>query len=280
MTRRQRPAVIDGERTLNERVRDFWESEPNGTAPSVAPRPGSDRRAWFDAIEARRYELEPFIHAAAQFPRYRGKAVLEVGVGVGTDHLQWARAGALCHGVDITAAAVALTAEHLDLYGFQSDLRVIDAETLPFPDETFDVVYSWGVIHHAEQPGRIVEEIYRVLVPGGSFIGMVYARHSMVALKLWIKHGLLKLRPQRTFAELIWEHMESVGTKAYTPGEARSLFHRFDDLQVDQIATPYDRSRLPGFLARLVPGWFGWFLVVHATKASAPTGTSSRTPGA
>jgi 2-polyprenyl-3-methyl-5-hydroxy-6-metoxy-1,4-benzoquinol methylase len=72
----------------------------------------------------------------------------EVGVGAGTDHLQWARAGALCHGVDLTDAAIETTRARLAHYGFTSELRRVDAETLPFPDDTFDVVWSWGVIHH------------------------------------------------------------------------------------------------------------------------------------
>lgn len=250
---------------LNQRVREYWESEPNGTAPSVAPLEG-DRSSWFKAIEARRYELEPFIRAAAQFERYSGKRLLEIGVGVGTDHLQWARAGAICHGVDITDAAVALTKEHLGLHGFQSDLRVSDAETLPFPDESFDIVYSWGVIHHAESPARIVDEVFRVLRPGGVFVGMVYARHSVVALKLWIRHGLLKLRPLRSLRDVIWHHMESLGTKAYTRSEVESLFGRFRLVRLEQVATPYDRTRIPRFLAPLVPARFGWFMVIHATR--------------
>ncbi len=280
MTARRRPATVDVEGQLNERVRQYWESEPNGTGPSVAPGRGADRRAWFEAIEARRYELEPFIHAAARFSQYRGKMLLEVGVGVGTDHLQWARAGAVCHGVDLTDAAVGLTAEHLGLYGFRSDLRTADAETLPYPDESFDVVYSWGVIHHSERPERMVEEIFRVLRAGGTFIGMVYARHSLVALKLWIKYGLLGLRPMTTFAGVIWEHMESVGTKAYTQKEVMSLFRNFSDVRVEQIVTPYDRSRFPGFLAHRVPARFGWFIVIHATRSSAVARTGEPIPRA
>ena len=252
--------------SLNEAVRRYWEAEPNGTGQFVAPQSGVDRVAWFEAIEARRYGLEPFIHSAAQFTRFRGKELLEIGVGAGTDHLQWARAGAFCHGVDITEAGVALTREHLALYGFGSALQVINAETLPYPDSTFDAVYSWGVIHHSEHPEVMVDEIHRVLRPGGVFIGMMYARHSLVALKLWVRHGLFRLRPFKSLRDVIWNHMESVGTKAYTRRELQSMFAAYDDVTLEQVATPYDRARLPGWLRGRVPDRLGWFIVIHATR--------------
>jgi 2-polyprenyl-3-methyl-5-hydroxy-6-metoxy-1,4-benzoquinol methylase len=84
-----------------------------------------------------------------------------------------ASAGELCHGVDLTGAAIETTCAHLAAYGLSSDLRRIDAETLPFPDVSFDVVYSWGVIHHAERSERIIVEIRRFLRPGGVFLGMM-----------------------------------------------------------------------------------------------------------
>src|SRR5205085_1465488 len=82
-----------------------------------------------------------------------------------SDHLQWARAGCLCHGVDLTDAAIETTRAHLALHGLSSDLRRVDAETLPFDDASFDIVWSWGVIHHSEHPERIIAEIRRVLRP-------------------------------------------------------------------------------------------------------------------
>src|SRR5688572_26194570 len=135
---------------LNDEVRDFWERQPCGTDPRLVGALQPLTREWFEAVERYRYDVEPMIHAVAQFTRHHGKRVLEVGVGAGTDHLQWARAGALLTGVDLTDAAIETTRARLAAYGFSSDLRRVDAETLPFPDDSYDVVYSWGVIHHSE----------------------------------------------------------------------------------------------------------------------------------
>ncbi|GAC1341923.1 MAG: hypothetical protein NVS2B9_14050 [Myxococcales bacterium] len=191
--------------------------------------------------------------------------MLEIGVGAGVDHVQWAKAGAVCHGVDLTEAAIEATRTNLALHNLQSDLKRVDAESLPFPDASFDIVYSWGVIHHSEHPERIVDEIYRVLRPGGKFIGMLYQRHSLVTYKLWVRNALLKGRPGRSLADVLAGHMESVGTKAYQPDELRSMFARFDTTSVRAIATVYDRKWL-GPLARFVPDFLGWNLAVEAVK--------------
>jgi len=252
--------------TLNDEVRAYWEKEPCGTNPGItgAVEPGS--RAWFDRVERHRYQLEPFILTMVGFERFQGKKILEVGVGAGSDHLQWAKAGADCYGVDLTDAAIETTRRHLAHHGLTSNLRRIDAEGLPFEEYTFDAVYSWGVIHHSDKPEQIVRQIHRVLKPGGEFIGMFYGRQSLVALKLWVKHGLLKGRPWRSLADVVWHHMESVGTKSYTPAEMRRMFGAFSGVAVRPVLTHYDRTWLPRWLTALVPNRFGWFLVIRAKK--------------
>jgi ubiquinone/menaquinone biosynthesis C-methylase UbiE len=210
--------------------------------------------------------MEPFIHSIAQFTRYHGKRLLEVGVGAGTDHLQWARAGAICHGVDLTAAAIETTRRRLELYGQRSELKHIDAETLPYPDATFDVVYSWGVIHHSERPEAIIAEIHRVLKPGGRFIGMMYGRHSVVTLKLWFRHALLRVRPWRSFSDVIWHHMESIGTKAYTRNELARMMSAFRIVELIPTIAHYDRIWLPHWLTQFFPDNWGWYIGFRITK--------------
>ncbi len=242
------------DQTLQDAVREYWDREPCGTGPEVVA--GRDRVArgvWYDAIEDFRYTMEPFIHSVAQFTRHRGKELLEIGVGAGTDHLQWARAGAICTGVDLTQAAVALTRDRLAREDLQSNVLVADAESLPLAPAAFDLVYSWGVIHHSAHPDRVVSEIHRVLRPGGRFIVMVYARHSAVAWKQWIRHALLTGHPSMTMSDVLARYMESPGTKAYTTAEVRDLFHEFEDVRIQRLATPYDRRRLPGWLGRGSP---------------------------
>ncbi len=251
---------------LNQVVRNYWEQEPCGTQPAVTGELPARTREWFERVEEYRYEVEPFIHAVAQFTRWQGKKILEVGVGAGTDHLQWARAGTECYGVDITEAAIETTKTRLALYDLTSNLQRVDAEDLPFGDESFDLVYSWGVIHHAEHPEQIVREIKRVLKPGGVFIGMMYGRHSLAAFKHWVKYALLQGKPWRSFADVIWNHMESLGTKAYTLKELDQIFSEFSSLVAKPVITPYDTSKWPGWLSPYFPDSWGWFITLKAVK--------------
>jgi SAM-dependent methyltransferase len=251
---------------LNDQVRGFWEAEPCGTGDEIVGDLAPRTREWFEQVEAHRYAVEPFIHSVAQFTRHRGKKILEVGVGAGTDHLQWARAGCDCHGVDLTQAAIDTTRARLELYGLRSNLQRLDAERLPFADDAFDLVYSWGVIHHSARPESIVAEIWRVLKPGGRFIGMVYGRRSVLAFKLWVRHALLKGRPWRSASDVVWHHVESIGTKAYTVAEARALFGAFAEVEARPLITPYDEALFPRWLARFFPDDWGWFIALRARK--------------
>jgi ubiquinone/menaquinone biosynthesis C-methylase UbiE len=252
--------------SLNTDVRHYWEQEPCGTDAAVVGERPRLSREWFDQIEQFRYSVEPFIHSIAQFTRHRGKRVLEVGVGAGTDHAQWARAGCECYGVDLTDAAIETTRMRLELEGLRSHLQRLDAETLPFPDAAFDIVYSWGVIHHSEHPERIIAEIHRVLRPAGTFIGMLYGRHSVTAFHFWLRHALRAGRPFRSFHDVIWNHCESIGTKAYTPAEVRALFGAFASVQTTPLLTINDKAGFPGWLTQYFPARWGWFIAITATK--------------
>jgi ubiquinone/menaquinone biosynthesis C-methylase UbiE len=251
---------------LNQEVRSFWEQNPCGTSRKVTGGAAEGSLEWFEKIEEFRYSQEPFVHAVAQFTRYHGKKLLEVGVGAGTDHLQWARAGADCSGVDLTDSAIEITRARLRAYGLCSNLQRVDAERLPFDDASFDVVYSWGVIHHSETPSRIVGEIWRVLKPGGEFIGMMYGRRSLKVLTAWVYYALLRGRPWRSFREVLWNHVESKGTKAYTVKELGALFHLFREFSAKPIITPYDTRVWPRWLHQFFPQRWGWFIALKARK--------------
>lgn len=250
----------------NELVRSYWESAPCGTGKKVVGELPAQTLEWFERIEEYRYAVEPFIHSLAQFTRGHGKTVLEVGVGAGSDHLQWARAGAHCHGVDLSENAVEITRRRLALYGLSSALQRADAEALPFQDAKFDLVYSWGVIHHSEHPERVVNEILRVLKPGGVFLGMMYGRRSLKVLKVWIWHALLRGRPWLSFRHVVGRFVESPGTKAYTVHELRKLFGKFSNFAAEPILTPYDTRMLPRWLCNFLPDDWGWFIAFRATK--------------
>jgi SAM-dependent methyltransferase len=245
-----------------QRVREFWEREACGEIHADA---AEGTPEFFAQIERRRDELEPHIAEYADFAAARGQDVLEIGVGAGTDFVRFVRAGANATGVDLTARAVELVAQRLELEGLSAELRTADAEALPFDDESFDVVYSWGVLHHTPDTRRAFAEAVRVLRPGGRLCLMLYARHSWVSYGFWVRHALLTGRPWRSLSAVLARHMESEGTKAYTKRELRPLLAGLVDLRIDKIATAYDRQ-IAGPLARLVGDRLGWQLVIRARK--------------
>src|SRR5476649_1804025 len=127
---------------LKQEVHTYWNKLSCGTEHTQQEKYSKD-------IESFRYTVEPEIFSFAQFTRFRDKKVLEVGVGAGTDFLQWVRAGAQAHGIDLTQEAVDNVRHRLALYNLQAtDIRVADAEKLPYENDSFDLAYSWGVIHH------------------------------------------------------------------------------------------------------------------------------------
>jgi len=247
-------------------VRRHWEAEPCGSSLTTAE-PGT--RQFYDELERTRYALEPFIVDFARFESWRDRDVLEVGVGLGTDFIRFARAGARLHGVDLTDAAVDLVRRRLALEGLEAEVRVADAEALPFSDASFDLVYSWGVLHHTPDTEQAVREIRRVLRSGGEARIMLYSRRSLVALGVWVRYGLGRARPWKSPTELLAEHMESPGTKAYTQREIEALFRDFSLVTTTRFLTPYDR-RVAGPLTSALGPRFGWFVgVVAADREDA-----------
>ena len=161
--------------TLKERVRRFWQEHPCGTKFAHAE-PGS--RRFYELVEEHRYKKEWHIPAAARFAATKNLRVLEVGCGLGTDGAQFAKAGAEYTGIDLTQAAVDLAKRRFELFNLPGTFRVADAEHLDFPDDSFDLVYSHGVLHHTPDTAAAVREIHRVLRPGGQAVVMLYHRNS------------------------------------------------------------------------------------------------------
>jgi SAM-dependent methyltransferase len=216
---------------LKAMVRGHWQQEP---CESRAGKSG-DRRTWFEEIDRYRYEKSPFIPAFARFDESRGKRVLEVGLGSGSDFIRWARAGAILWGRDLTEAAVALARERLAMEGLTADVSCGDVEALEFPDNLFDLVWSYGVIHHTPDTPKAVAEIHRVLKPGGTVRVMIYNLNGLTAFYEWCLFALLRGRPWLSRRQIMATYNESPGTKLYTAGEARSLFDKFGTVQIRTV---------------------------------------------
>ena len=133
---------------------------------------------YFLRVEQDRYGQQPWQNSYFGFERFAGKRVLEIGVGQGTDLMQFARGGAACVGVDITMNHLQLTAKNFELQGKNVELYEADATRLPLADSSIDVVYSFGVIHHIPDADAVVREMHRVLRPGGKVMVACYYKWS------------------------------------------------------------------------------------------------------
>ena len=158
-------------------VRSFWNASPCQASLSQA----DDRRRYFTEISEKRYNgREWHVPTVAKFDAYKDKSMVEIGCSIATDGLEFAKRGANYTGVDLTPQGIELARERFALFGVPGNFVVANAEEkLPFPDNTFDHAYSFGVIHHSPTPSRIVAEIYRVLKPGGTITIMLYNRTSI-----------------------------------------------------------------------------------------------------
>jgi ubiquinone/menaquinone biosynthesis C-methylase UbiE len=206
-------------------VQEFWNRQSCGEVYAA----GESLRDQLDAQARTRYELEPYIFDFARFADGRDRDVLEVGVGMGADHLEWAKAAPRSlTGVDLTPRAIEFTRSRFDVYGLTSRLECADAERLPFADDSFDVVYSWGVLHHSPNTPKAINEVFRVLRPGGIARVMIYHRWSISGYLLWLRYGMLAgLDLDQVYAR----YLESPGTKAYTIAEAEQMFARFTNVR-------------------------------------------------
>ena len=262
--------------SLKAEVKAYWNRQSCETDQAHSPK---FSREYFEEIERSRYSTQPFIHAFAQFPRYHGKRVLEVGFGAGTDFIQWLRSGAIASGIDLTEEALANLTHRIEVYGLPppESIQVADAENLPFASDSFDLGYSWGVLHHTPDTPKAVRELVRVVRPGGEIKIMLYNRRSLNAWISWVKFALLKGRPWKSIRWVMWNHQESISTTTYTRSEIMSLFTSLGlrDIQVTAWMMRTDYTRLTGgfifrpfvraFLAMTEP-WLGWSLAVSARK--------------
>lgn len=262
-------------------VFDYWDKASCGEELFLH---GNSKDTYLNQSQMR-YRLEPYILDFANFGNYKNRKVVEIGVGLGADHQKFAEAGADLYGIDLTERAVEHTRKRFQDLGLKSKLQVADSEQLPYDNGYFDLVYSWGVIHHTPDTPRAVEEIYRVLKPGAEAKIMLYHKYSFVGYMLWLRYALMRLRPFTSLSQIYSNYLESPGTKAYSVKEVRELFSRFsiENIRIvlshGDLLSEYAGQRHQGlFLScarmlwprRLIQAFFqnhGLFMMIRARKA-------------
>jgi ubiquinone/menaquinone biosynthesis C-methylase UbiE len=217
-------------------VLDFWDQASCGEALYLSD---LNRDAYL-AQARQRYALEPYIEQFADFSGAKGKKVLEIGVGLGADHQRFAEAGAKLWGIDLTPRAIEHARRRFSALGLDSNLSVGDAENLSFDDSQFDIVYSWGVLHHSPDTPRAVSEAWRVLRPDGVAKIMIYHKWSLVGYMLWLRYALMTLRPWLSLEQIYSRYLESPGTKAYSVRNARKMFSAFRSVDIGVVLTHGD----------------------------------------
>jgi ubiquinone/menaquinone biosynthesis C-methylase UbiE len=170
-------------------VRNYWNRRPCNIRHSRAE---VGTRQYFDEVEARKYFVEPHIPGFAEFSKWRGKKVLEIGCGLGTDSINFARAGAQVTVIDLSSESLALCRRRFEEYGLSATFYQGSAELLDeiVPVEQYDLVYSFGVIHHTPNPDRVVEKIKRYMGPQSELRLMVYSKWCWKTFWIVMRYGL------------------------------------------------------------------------------------------
>ena len=262
-----------------QRALEQWSHDPAGAVYGREHEFGT--REFFNAVQRHRYEeYAPWMPEVMGFKDFAGERLLEVGCGMGTDLLQFALGGAKVTGVDLTPRSIEISRRHLTVYGESGDFAIADCEALPFANESFDVVYSNGVLHHTPDTAGAVREIHRVLRPGGKARVMLYHRRSFAYWgEVILRHGILKgefLRgnsPAQIMSKYV-EFNEGGGcplVKVYSRSQARKLFSMFHEVkvQVEQLTRPelYVLGRfIPDCIFRRLQRSVGWNVIISAKK--------------
>jgi SAM-dependent methyltransferase len=285
-----------------ERVRSYWNSQPCDSELSECERM---TREFFLDVERQRYQLQPHILELISRIDWRGKQVLEVGAGIGTDARQIILRGATYTGINVDRGSTEATSQALHAFSLRGVALERDATALDFPDGMFDVVYSFGVIQHIPEAQRAVAEIHRVLKPGGEVLAMLYNRSSinytveimfLRKLGLWLlgipgavavleRLGLPRAKLERhrqlhrergRMSDGEWLSRNTNGPdypycRVYDAAEAEQLFAAF---HIESNEAHFFDHRHWGVLGRMLPKslrsalgrrW-GWHRIVHARK--------------
>lgn len=246
-------------------IRAYWNAHIHDLKMTAHP---AGTRAFFEDLDRYRFEKLHYLPRLVPFETYRGRRLLEIGCGIGTDLVRFARAGACVSGVDLSETAIDLARRNFALHNLPVDLRIANGEALPYPDEAFDVVYAHGVVQYTANPQRLIDEARRVLKPAGEAIVMVYNRWS------WLNALSALMR-----VEL--EHEDAPVLRKFSIGELKAMLAGFRDVRIVPERFPV-RSRLHGgwkgaaynavfvgafnALPRAAVARFGWHLMAFCTK--------------
>jgi 2-polyprenyl-3-methyl-5-hydroxy-6-metoxy-1,4-benzoquinol methylase len=269
------------EQTPVQHVQNYWNQRPCNIRHSTKP---VGTREYFDEVEARKHFVEPHIPGFAEFDRWKGKKVLEIGSGIGTAMINFARSGAQVTAVDLSDKSLELAKQRAQVYGLEDRVSFYQANAEELsqyvPVDTYDLVYSFGVIHHTPHPERVIEQIRQYVKPGSTVKLMVYYRYSWKVLWILLTYGKGQFWRLNELVATYSEAQEGCPvTYIYSKPEAKALLNGFEivDMQVEHIFPYYipDYKQykytkewyfrwMPQPLFRWLERHFGWHLCITA----------------
>ena len=261
----------------HEETKKQWNTHPCGEVKGEF----ANRLSYFEEVERFRYKEQDWMHDFFKYENFSGKKVLEIGVGQGTDLWQFAKNGAKCFGLDITEKHLELTEENFKVRGGKVSLKECDAKKINFLDNTFDCVYSFGVLHHIPEIKKCFKEIHRVLKPGGIAMIGLYNKYSVFHLFKLVKGALkghLFTLGYKRFMSTIEMGADGRNKKPYVStwslGELTSLFKDsgmfIEKTAIKQLKSDHFLTKKIGeVLLKLFPfmkNKYGWYVVAVAKK--------------
>ena len=267
-----------------EDVKKYWNDRPCNIKHSNKP---IGSKEFFDEVTVRKYFVEAHILRFADFSKWAGKRILEIGCGIGTDTMSFAKKGAQVTAVDLSGHSLSIARDRAQLYGYNVTFVQANAEELSWsvPVETYDLVYSFGVIHHTPHPCEALSEIKRYMGSHSELRMMVYHKMSWKVLWILLRYGKGQFwKLDQLIAENSEANFGCPVTYTYTKESLQStlelLGYEVTDMWVDHIF-PFKVKEykqyiykknwyfriLPAFLFRMLERTFGWHLCVTARLA-------------
>ncbi|RJQ28488.1 MAG: class I SAM-dependent methyltransferase [Peptococcaceae bacterium] len=253
-----------------------WTNDPCDAVFAGGCEKGS--REFFEKVREYRYKrYAPWLKKLLDGLEVKGKEVLEIGCGMGNDLLTFAQNGANATGMDLVPAHIALAQKLFEFYGCRAAIMEMDAESLSFPDDSFDLVYSFGVLHHTPNIEKAILEIHRVLRPGGKAVIGLYHKNSWhYWVNLILFHGIIKRKLfSMPIDEMLSRSVEFSRSGArplvrvYTRDDCEVLFRDFHQLKIKTYHWRASQIPVLGkcFPFVFLPHCWGWYIFSFAVKS-------------